>query len=199
MALFIISGPSQAGKTTLANLLLNDKNVTRIITATSRKPRQGEVDKVDFYFLKEEDFKDKSKFIETALVHGNCYGTLKKEVEEKLKLKNTVILVMDVQGVKSIKDNFKEIISKAITIFVLPDKLSILLERIKAKNDPNISERIKSVKIEMSYLYLFDYIISTSKNIEDSLKDIKYLINGNKTKELKESTKNFNVNYFLNN
>src|SRR3989344_2551328 len=179
MPLFIISGPSQGGKTTLANLLLKDKNIVRVITATSRKPRLDEIDKIDYYFLKEEYFENKSKFIEMAIVHGNYYGTLKSEIELKLKSGKNVIWIMDVQGVKFILENYKELPKDTITIFLTPDKLSILLKRINIKNDPNLKERIESIKKEFSYLSFFKYTVNTSKTVDESLKCIKDIIKGN--------------------
>ena len=195
MPLFIISGPSQGGKTTLANLLLKDKNIVRVITATSRKPRLDEIDKIDYYFLKEEYFENKSKFIEMAIVHGNYYGTLKSEIELKLKSGKNVIWIMDVQGVKFILENYKELPKDTITIFLTPDKLSILLKRINIKNDPNLKERIESIKKEFSYLSFFKYTVNTSKTVDESLKCIKDIIKGN----IKEDfTKQFNINEFFN-
>ena len=194
MPLFIISGPSQGGKTTLANLLLKDKNIVRVITATSRKPMLDEIDKIDYYFLKEEYFENKSKFIEMAIVHGNYYGTLKSEIELKLKSGKNVIWIMDVQGVKFILENYKELPKDTITIFLTPDKLSILLKRINLKNDPNLKERIESIKKEFSYLSFFKYTVNTSKTVDESLKCIKDIIKGN----IKEDfTKQFNFNEFF--
>src|SRR3989338_849691 len=122
MPLFIISGFSQSGKTTLVNLLLKEKNTTRIVTSTTRKPREGEKDKIDYYFLKEEDFKDKSKFLETAIVHGNYYGTLIEEVKNKIKTQKKIVWNLDVQGADFILKNHKDIDKEITTIFITPAK-----------------------------------------------------------------------------
>ncbi len=197
--LIIISGCSQSGKTTLTNLLLKDNNFTRIITATSRKPRNGEFDKVDYYFLNNSDFSDRSKFVENALVHGNYYGTLKKELEDKLKSNKNVIWIIDVYGVNYILNKYKNLIKGYVSVFLLPDKLSTLMNRINIKKDPNIKERIKSIKKELSYLHLFHYIINTSQNINENLNDLKAIINDDKQKikKIMDYTKNFNLNKFL--
>jgi len=199
MPLFIISGFSQSGKTTLVNLLLKEKNTTRIITSTTRKPRPGEKDKIDYYFLKEEDFKDKSKFIETAIVHGFYYGTLKKEVENNIKSNKNVFWVIDVQGADNLLKNYKELPEDTITIFLTTEKLSQLIERINQKKDPNIEKREKSIKKELNYIHLFKYLIDTSKNIKESLEDIKAIIYNNKEKikKIEEFTKKFNTKEFL--
>src|SRR3989344_1268683 len=199
MPLFIISGFSQSGKTTLVNLLLKEKNTTRVITSTTRKPRPGEKDKIDYYFLKEEDFKDKSKFIETAIVHGFYYGTLKKEVENNIKSNKNVFWVIDVQGADNLLKNYKELPEDTITIFLTTEKLSQLIERINQKKDPNIEKREKSIKKELNYIHLFKYLIDTSKNIKESLEDIKAIIYNNKEKikKIEEFTKKFNTKEFL--
>ncbi|MBI2671845.1 guanylate kinase [Candidatus Woesearchaeota archaeon] len=200
MALFIISGPSQSGKTTLVNLLLKEKDVHRIITSTSRKPRPGEKNNKDFYFLNESDFKDTSKFVETAIVHGNHYGTLKKELKDKLKTNKKVLLNIDVQGAKNILENYKDLPKDTITIFLTTEKLSALIERIKLRNDPNFKERIETIKKELKYIPLFKYIINTSISLEESLEQIKAVVfdNKKKLKEVEEFTKNFDKEKFLN-
>ena len=200
MALFLISGPSQSGKTTLIKILLKDPDIAGIITATSRKPRPGEKDKKDYYFLKKEDFKDTSKFIETAVVHGEFYGTLKKELEEKLSLNKKIIWNIDVQGVNFILKKYKKLPKETETIFLATEKLSTLMERIKRRGDINLMERIKSIKKELSYLNLFKYIINTSISHEESLEQLKAVIYNKKEKlkEIEKFTKNFNTEKFLN-
>ncbi len=199
MTLFIISGFAQSGKTTLANLLLKDPNIIRIITSTSRKPREGEKDKIDYYFLKEEDFKDQSKFIETAIVHGNYYGTLKDEVKKKIETGKKVIWVMDVQGADNILKNQKELDKDLATIFITPEKFTTLIQRIRLKGDSNSEQRIESIRKELSYLPLFKYLVNTSNSLNESLEDLKGVIYGNKEKVNKclEFAKNFNIDRFL--
>ena len=199
MALFIISGSSQSGKTTLLNLLLKEKDVVRVITSTSRKPRPGEKDKIDFYFLDENAFNDKSKFVETAVVHSNCYGTLKKELKDKLKTHKKVLWNIDVQGAKNILENYKDIYKDTTAIFLTTEKLSTLIGRIKLRNDPNFKKRIETIKKELKYIPLFNYLINTSISPEESLEQIKAIIfnNKKKLKEVEEFTKNFEVDKFL--
>src|SRR3989338_5285003 len=185
MVLYIISGFAQSGKTTLVNLLLKDPKIARIVTSTSRKPREGEVDKNDYYFLKEEDFKDLGKFIETALVHGNYYGTLKDEVKNKLKQEGKkVVWVMDVQGVANILKNHKDLDKDMVTIFITPEKFTTLIQRIRLKEDSNSGQRIESIRKELTYLSLFKYFINTSISLEESLEDLKGVIYGSKEKKL---------------
>ena len=199
MTLYIVSGFSQAGKTTLVSLLMKDNKIARILTCTSRKPRPGEKDEVDFYFLGEKDFQDKTKFIETAIVHGNYYGTSREEIENKLKNNEKVIWVLDVQGTENILKNHKNIDNEIVTIFLTTDKLSIITNRIKTKNDPNLTRRIDDIKKEINYLPLYNYIINTSKGIQESFDDLKAIIYNDreKIKKIEEFTKKFNKNKFL--
>lgn len=199
MALYIISGFAQSGKTTLISLLLKDPNIVRIITSTTRKPREGEKDKIDYYFLKEEDFKDKTKFLETAIVHGNYYGTLIEEVKNKLKLQKKVVWNLDVQGVDFILKNHKDIDKEIITIFITPAKFSTLIQRIRLKGDSNGEQRIESIRKELKYLPLYKYMVNSSNKIDESLDDLKGIIFNDKEKlrKAEELMKNFNVDKFL--
>ena len=199
MTLYIISGFAQSGKTTLVSLLLKDPNIVRVITCTSRKPREGERDKVDYYFLKEDEFKDQNKFIETAVVHGNYYGTLREEVKKKLESEKKVVWVMDVQGVDTILKKHKDLDKEIITIFITPEKFTTLIQRIRLKGDTNSEQRIESVRKELKYLALFRYLVNSSKKIEESLDDIKGIIYNDKEKikRIEEFTKNFKVDKFL--
>lgn len=201
MVLYIISGFAQSGKTTLINLLLKDPNIVRVVTCTSRKPRFGERDNVDYYFLKEDDFKNEGKFIEIAIVHGNYYGTLKEEVKKKLESGKKVILNMDVQGVNYILKNHNDLDKDIITIFITTEKFTTLIQRIRLKGDPNSEQRIESVRKELKYLHIYKYIINTSKNIVESLEDLKWIIYNDKDriKKVEEFTKNFNADRFLRN
>src|SRR5512137_2732834 len=105
--LILISAPSGAGKTTLCQqLLASHPGMTRAITCTTRDPRAGEQDGVDYYFLDTDSFLKRvqaGNFLEHATVHGNSYGTLKSEVLTKLRRNNDVLLNVDVQGAASIR------------------------------------------------------------------------------------------------
>lgn len=199
MTLYLISGFAQSGKTTLISLLLKDPNIVRIVTSTTRKPRVGEKDKADYYFLKEEDFKDKIRFLETAIVHGNYYGTLVEEVKNKLKLQKKVVWNLDVKGADFILNNHREIDKEIVTIFITPLKFSTLIQRIRLKGDSNSEQRIDSIRKELKYLPLYKYIVNSSISVEESLEDLKGIIFNNKEKlrKAEELMKNFNVDKFL--
>jgi guanylate kinase len=110
--LFVVSGPSGAGKSTVCKLVRRMLEINLAVSATTRSPRPGEVDGREYYFLKKEDFQKKienKEFLEYANVHGNFYGTLKSEVEERLKQGNNIILEIDVQGGIQIRDEYPDV------------------------------------------------------------------------------------------
>src|SRR5689334_8874690 len=138
--LVVISAPSGGGKTTLCQQLLAVRtNVTRAITCTTRDPRPGEVDGIDYYFLDATIFLKRvqaGNFLEHATVHGNSYGTLKSEVLEKLRQGSDVILNVDVQGAATIRkqaETDSELKRALVTVFLAPPSMSVLEERLKRR------------------------------------------------------------------
>lgn len=127
----VISGPAGVGKTTLCNRLLDDfkKSLSRIITVTTRKPRQGEEHEKDYIFKTQLEFKALIKsesFIEYARIHENYYGSLKKSVSDLFSRNQDVLLNIDVQGAKSIKDlesKYLFLKNKVFTVFVMPPQI----------------------------------------------------------------------------
>lgn len=110
--LFVVSGPSGAGKSTVCKLVRRMLEIDLAVSATTRSPRPGEVDGREYHFLKKEEFQKKienNEFLEYANVHGNYYGTLKSEVEERLKQGDNIILEIDVQGGIQIRDEYPDV------------------------------------------------------------------------------------------
>ncbi|MHB8842363.1 MAG: guanylate kinase [Candidatus Aquicultor sp.] len=159
---FVISGPSGAGKGTLTDELLKRvPSLTRSVSATTRKPRPGEVNEVDYYFLAEDELKDhirQGDFLEWAMVHGNYYGTLKSVVKKELESGKDVVMVIDVQGAASIKEKMPE----AISIFIEPPSMAELVERLRLRNtetDAELRERLKNAETEMELAKNYDYVV----------------------------------------
>ncbi|WP_029520031.1 guanylate kinase [Persephonella sp. IF05-L8] len=181
--LFILSSPAGGGKTTLANLLIKEiPNLKRVITCTTRKPRPGEKNGVDYYFLSKEEFERRIKenaFLEYAVVHGNYYGTPKKEVEEELQKGFDLLLVIDVQGMRQIVSNKKDV----VTIFILPPSFDELVRRMKERGDSEeeIQKRLKTAKKEIPAWKEYNYVV-INDNLEKAKENIKYIILSNRLK-----------------
>ena len=110
--LFIISGPAGSGKTTICDGLIEKESLQRIVTSTTRSPRQGEIDGLDYHFLTPDDFKTKIKedaFYEYATVHNNYYGTQKLDIINPILAGQNLLLNIDVQGAKTIKEKHQRI------------------------------------------------------------------------------------------
>jgi guanylate kinase len=138
--LVLISAPSGGGKTTLCRQLLRTRrNMVRAITCTTRPPRRGEKNGVDYYFLKADDFLRRvqaGNFLEHATVYGNSYGLLKSELLGKLRAGKDVLLNVDVQSAASIREAAQaepELKRVLVTIFLTPTSLSEIERRLKSR------------------------------------------------------------------
>ena len=175
--LVVISAPSGAGKTTLCEQTLAARpNMTRAITCTTREPRPGEKDGVDYYFLDAGDFLKRvqaGNFLEHATVYGNSYGTLKSEVLGKLRSGKDVLLNVDVQGAAAIRahaEEDSELKTALVTVFLTPPSMSILEVRLKKRgqDSPQImAKRLSVAKQEIVQWKNFDYLIVSSSIAED--------------------------------
>ncbi|QUC02100.1 guanylate kinase [Atopobium sp. oral taxon 416] len=160
--LFVISGPSGAGKGTLvAQLRKEHPELGLAVSATTRSPRPGEVDGKDYYFLSEGEFKRRvaaGEFVEWAYVHGHMYGTLVKEVERLLAQGKSLILEIDIQGAL----NVKKVWPDAVLIFIEPPSLEELERRLCGRgteDEQSIELRLKNAKHEMTLADDYDVCI----------------------------------------
>ena len=163
----ILSAPSGAGKTTVANELLKGKKIVRVITATTRSPRLGEKHGKDYFFWSVSDFEKAIKtkqMLEWAKVHVNYYGIPKSSLESVLKKGKCPLLVIDVQGAKTVKKIYKN----AVTVFLTAPSISELKRRISARSDgtKNINVRLKTALKELKQIKNYDYLV-----INDDLKE----------------------------
>ncbi|MGC9120106.1 MAG: guanylate kinase [Sulfurihydrogenibium sp.] len=174
--LYVISSPAGGGKTTIVNLLLQELNfLRRVITYTTRQKRKNEIDGVDYVFLKKEEFEkliSENAFLEYAVVHGNYYGTPKKETSELLEKGYDVLLVIDVQGMKQVKQIYPEV----VTIFIIPPSIEELVNRMKLRGESveDIEKRLKTAEKEIPHWKEYDYIVINDNLLEakDSIKSI---------------------------
>ena len=159
--LFIVSAPAGTGKTTLVQLLTRDfPSVLASISYTTRQPRSGEVDGIHYYFISKEEFEKRiqdNDFLEHVKLYGDYYGTSKSWVGEKLNQKKHVILVIDTQGAKLLRDKID-----VISIFVAPPSIEELERRLKLRqteSDEVIEKRLKWAKKELEAQDSYDYLI----------------------------------------
>ena len=157
----IVSSPSGAGKTTIVDAVLKrDKSVSRVITATTRMPRTGEKNGVDYHFWTIKQFEQaikKGQMLEWAQVHTHYYGIPKKSVDDLMKKGICPILVIDVQGARTVKAQYPN----AATVFIVPPSLKELKNRILRRNDntQDIEIRLETAKKEMQELDRYDYAL----------------------------------------
>lgn len=169
----IVSSPSGAGKTTIVDAVLKrDKSVSRVITATTRAPRKGEKDGVDYHFWTIKQFEQaikKGQMLEWAQVHTHYYGIPKKSVDTLLKKGICPILVIDVQGARTVKKEYPE----AATVFIVPPSLKELKNRILGRNDDtqDIEIRLETAKKEMQELDKYDYAL-LNDDLEKAVSDM---------------------------
>ncbi len=169
--LLLVSGPSGSGKTTLCRRAESDGLARYATSCTTRKPRDGEVDGVDYFFLSTEEFKEKvanQEFLEHAEVHGNFYGTLKSEIINHLNAGESVVMDIDVQGAESIRQCSEPIIQKALVdLFVMPPNEAELRMRLTGRGTDNeevIEHRMRNALQEMEQWHKYTYcLISADK------------------------------------
>ena len=188
--LIIVSAPSGTGKTTICKVLQErDKTMNFSVSCTTRKPRAGEKDGVDYIFMSKDKFNSDLKFgefLETEWVHGYQYGTLINPLEEALDNNEVVLLDVDVKGGYNIKDEYQD---QVISIFIEPpgenpgEQLLVLEERLTKRGNENstlIKQRLRRFDNEISYKKKFDHhfinddldtvILNIEKTIKENLK-----------------------------
>lgn len=179
--LIVISGPSGVGKSTLvkkARIVLPELEFS--VSCTTRSPRNGEVDGKDYFFLNEDEFEAKvrqNEFIEYAGVFAHRYGTLKSEVLSRLQRGADVILDIDVQGARQIRQaaqNDPEIARAAQFIMIVPPDLSTLAERLAGRNSEtpeSLKLRLAGAQSELSNFRLYDYLV-VNDDLETAQNDL---------------------------
>ena len=176
--LFIIAAPSGCGKTTLVDALLKDsKELYLSVTHTTRKPRVGEVDGINYHFIKKTNFRKmihNNEFVEHAEVFGNLYGSSREKIEENLNKNIDVILEIDWQGARQVKANMPN----AISIFILPPSKKSLLERLTGRGQDDgetIKNRMADAANQMKHYEEFDYLV-INDIFDEALSNIKTII-----------------------
>ena len=161
--ILIISGPSGSGKSTLLSRLLKEENDLYFsISSTTRAPRQGETDGVNYYFTSEDEFKkgiDAGEFLEWAFVHGNYYGTSLKPVLKALKEGKIAIFDIDVQGFNIAKSKFAENITSVFITTASKNELKSRLQNRGTDSAQTIEKRLINAVGEMEHILEYDYFL----------------------------------------
>lgn len=175
--LFVLSGPSGAGKGTICKEILESDKVKLSVSMTTRAPRAGEKEGINYYFVSEEEFKkivDEKGFLEYAQVYGNYYGTPKLEVLDLMNDGLDVVLEIDIQGALQIREAYPQ----AIFIFILPPTMAELRKRITGRGsetEESLQRRLGAALEEVSYIDKYDYCI-INENLKEAVNRAKAII-----------------------
>ena len=189
----IISSPSGGGKTTVVQALLRKyKTLSRVVTATTRAPRTGEKDGRDYHFWTDKQFLSavkKGQMLEWAQVHAHYYGIPKSSVEGLIKKRIYPVLVIDVQGAKTVAKKYPQ----ALKIFLVPPSLKVLKERIAARKDntKNVALRLKTAKQELNEMPFYDYAV-LNDDLKQAIADTYCIIRAAQL-QMKCATKNLKI------
>lgn len=176
--LFVISAPSGAGKTTLCGRLLKEvPNLKLSVSYTTRKPRQGEQNDVDYTFISRQAFMDmidRGDFAEWATVHGNLYGTSLERLKRLNREGYDIILDIDTRGAMQLKKSYEN----AVYIFILPPSMQVLEERLVSRGtDPEevIARRLDNARDEISYYKEYEYIL-VNDDLDRAYRDLESIV-----------------------
>ena len=195
--ILVVSGPSGAGKSTICKKVIKKNNLYFSVSCTTRKPRTGEIDGKDYYFIEEDKFKEKIKnnnFIEYANVHGNYYGTLRDEVIEMVVSGKNVLLDIDVQGALRIKKTAAQdsLLKKCVEyIFIAPPSFGELEKRLRGRNtetEEAILKRLKNANQELSHCLEYEYLV-INEEVSRAVEDMNSILTAlsNKTQRIVEA------------
>ncbi len=195
--LIVVSAPSGCGKGTILGEILKDDKFYYSVSATTRSPREGEQNGVNYHFITREDFEERIKnnaMLEYAEYCGNYYGTPKKEIEEMREMGKNVLLEIEVQGAMKVR----EICPDAVFVFILPPSVNELERRLRKRGtetDEVIAERVSQAKGELAFAEKYDYVV-VNNALEDAICDFRAVI---KAEELKVSNAKEIIDEVINN
>ena len=181
--LFVVSAPSGCGKGTILSRILKNKKFYYSVSATTRQPREGEKDGVNYRFLDNTQFEKliaENAFLEHAIYCDNHYGTLKAPIEENLSQGKHVILEIEVQGAMQIR----KLCPDAVFIFIVPPSLEAVRERLLHRGTEDaetIEKRIKQAETELQFKNQYDYCI-VNDILEEAVSDFKSVVRAEELK-----------------
>lgn len=175
--LVVISGPSGSGKTSICKALVEDPRVELSVSATTRPRRPGEVDGRDYHFVTPEQFEAKvraGEFLEHADYNGHRYGTLREEVERRLRRGVFVILEIEVQGTKQLRAQGVP----GTYVFVMPPSLDELERRLRARgtdSEDEIARRLRIARAEMDLAHHYDHVV-VNRDLDEAVAEVRRLL-----------------------
>jgi guanylate kinase len=176
--MFVISAPSGAGKTTLCNRIIRKvPDLRQSVSFTTRQPRRGEVNDRDYTFISEPEFKGmigEGDFVEWAVVHGNYYGTSRRRLEDIMEAGSDVLLDIDIQGARQIRDSY----SGGAYVFILPPSMDVLRDRLEKRGSnarDDMERRLSRAVEEIRDYGMFDYVI-VNDVVKDAVKRLECVI-----------------------
>lgn len=185
--LLVISGPSGAGKGTICKKLLEaDANIKMSVSASTRRPRVGEVEGKNYFFIDKNKFvemKDNNEFLEDAKVYDNYYGTPRQFVMDNINRGDDVLLEIDIDGALQIKERFKD----AVFVFILPPSLKELKNRIVSRgteSKQDIDKRFSLAQGEIRQVIKYDYAV-LNDDLVKAIEDIRSIIAAEKCKVMR--------------
>lgn len=188
---FVVAAPSGAGKSSLVKALLaQESGVNLSVSYTTRAPRPGEVHGREYFFTDEQDFlrrQASSEFLESALVHGNHYGTSRITIEEQIANGKDVLLEIDWQGAQLVRQQFPE----AVGIFILPPSMQALEDRlIKRGQDAEdvIARRLQAAAGEIAHAPEFEYVI-INEHFEIALTELASIVKASRCRFAQQATR----------
>lgn len=193
--LLIVSAPSGAGKTTLVKALLaGDAQVGYSVSCTTRSPRTGERDGVDYFFIDDEAFRRRiaaGEFLEHAEVHGHRYGTLRSWIDAQLQADRDVVLDIDTQGAAQVR----ALMPEAVSIFILPPSLAELESRLRARGtdtDAVIERRLAAARAEIARAGDYDYVI-VNKDLDTAIADLAAVVRASRLRHARQAVRHVDL------
>lgn len=176
--LFVVTGPSGVGKGTVLKRVLTELDKTYYsVSATTRNPREGEVDGVNYFFVTKEEFQswiDQGRMLEHACYVGNYYGTPEKPVQEHLDRGEDVILEIELQGALNVKAKRPD----AVTVFIAPPSMTVLEDRLRGRGteaEETIAKRMATARTECDHVGEFRYVV-VNDDLDKAIDDLKSII-----------------------